>query len=136
MDDIRIILSGLWVSLMLAYLLGDVLRIFAGDYTAGEMQGMQGTQSMWMVAAIMMLIPIVMVSLTLTLSFPLIRWVNIGFAVIMFLFNLSGVTSYPGLYDRFLIIVGLVFNLVTIWTAWNWIYNQQIFRVIRATCLL
>ena len=121
MDDIRIILSGLWVSLMLAYLLGDVLRIFAGDYTAGEMQGMQVTQSMWMVAAIMMLIPIVMVSLTLTLSFPLIRWVNIGFAVIMFLFNLSGVTTYPGLYDRFLIIVGLVFNLVTIWTAWNWI---------------
>ena len=114
-------LSGLWVSLMLAYLLGDVLRIFAGDYTAGEMQGMQVTQSKWMVAAIMMLIPIVMVSLTLTLSFPLIRWVNIGFSVIMFLFNLSGVTSYPGLYDRFLIIVGLVFNLVTIWTAWNWI---------------
>jgi hypothetical protein len=31
MDSIRIILSGFWVTLMLTYLLGDVLRIFAGN---------------------------------------------------------------------------------------------------------
>ncbi len=33
MEDVRIILSGVWVALMLTYLLGDVLRIFAGDFT-------------------------------------------------------------------------------------------------------
>ena len=33
MDETRIILSGIWVALMLTYLLGDVLRIFAGDFT-------------------------------------------------------------------------------------------------------
>jgi len=32
MEEVRIILSGLWVSLMLTYLLGDVLRIFSGDF--------------------------------------------------------------------------------------------------------
>ena len=31
MLDNRIILAGLWVALMLIYLLGDVLRIFSGD---------------------------------------------------------------------------------------------------------
>ena len=31
MDETRIVLAGLWVALMLTYLLGDVLRIFAGD---------------------------------------------------------------------------------------------------------
>lgn len=39
MVDVRIILSGLWVALMLTYLLGDVLRIFAGDAVPGEMAG-------------------------------------------------------------------------------------------------
>jgi hypothetical protein len=31
-----------------------------------------------------------------------------------------GLPTYPGLYDRFLIAVGLVFNALTICTAWNW----------------
>ena len=34
MVDLRIILSALWVALMLTYLLGDVMRIFAGDFKA------------------------------------------------------------------------------------------------------
>ena len=36
MEDIRIMLSAIWVALMLVYLLGDVMRIFAGDFSAGE----------------------------------------------------------------------------------------------------
>ena len=39
MLDTRIIISGLWVATMLTYLLGDVLRIFSGDFKA--MGGMQ-----------------------------------------------------------------------------------------------
>ena len=39
MKDVRIILSGLWVATMLTYLLGDVLRVFAGDATPGEVDG-------------------------------------------------------------------------------------------------
>jgi len=47
MEAVRIILSGLWVALMLTYLLGDVLRIFAGDFKPGEISGMQATQGMF-----------------------------------------------------------------------------------------
>ncbi len=32
MEDIQINLSILWVALMLTYLLGDVIRIFSGDF--------------------------------------------------------------------------------------------------------
>jgi hypothetical protein len=32
MEDVRIILSALWVALMLTYLLGDAMRIFSGDF--------------------------------------------------------------------------------------------------------
>ena len=121
MVDVRFVLSGLWVSLMLTYLMGDVLRIFAGDFTPGEMAGMQVNQAMWMVATLMMLIPIVMVVLSLIVGYPAIRWVTIVAAAVLFLFNIVGLPSYPGLYDKFLIAVGLVFNLVTVWYAWKWV---------------
>ena len=39
MEDVQIILAALWVSLMLTYLWGDVLSIFAGDSKAGEIEG-------------------------------------------------------------------------------------------------
>ena len=120
MERIRIILSGLWVALMLTYLLGDVLRIFAGDFAAGEVGGMEASQAVFFGAAMLMLIPIIMVVLSLTLKYPLIRWVTIVTAIILFLFNLVGLPGYPGAYDKFLIVVGLVFNGLTIWYAWNW----------------
>ena len=121
MDDVRIILSGLWVSLMLTYLLGDVLRIFSGDFKPGEIQGVQATQAIWFAAALLMLIPIVMLVLSLTLAYPAIRWVSIVAAIGLFGFNLIGLPTYPSAYDKFLIAVGLVFNAVTVWYAWKWV---------------
>lgn len=120
MLDTRIILSGLWVAVMLTYLLGDVLRIFAGDFEPGKIQGVEVTQTMWMLAAVIMLIPIIMVVLTLTLKYPAIRWITIIAAIFLVIFNLFGL-PYPGLYDNFLIIVGFVFNALTIWYAWKWV---------------
>ena len=121
MVDTRILLSGVWVALMLTYLLGDVLRIFSGDFVAGEIGGMQGTQAIWFAAAILMLIPIVMLVLSLTLQHPAIRWISIGAAIILFGFNLIGLPTYPSAYDKFLIVVGLVFNVLTVWYAWKWV---------------
>lgn len=121
MAEVRIILSGLWVALMLTYLLGDVLRIFSGDFEAGTMGGVQMTQPMLMAAALLMLVPIVMLVLSLTLKYPLIRWVTIVAAVILFLVNLVGLPTYPSAYDKFLIAVGLVFNALTVWYAWKWV---------------
>ena len=119
MADVRIVLSGLWVALMLTYLLGDVLRIFAGDFTAGEIDGQKASQWMWMIAALFMLIPIVMIVLTLTLGFPAIRWVTLVASAFLVLFNIAGL-PYPGAYDNFLIAVGFIWNALIIWYAWTW----------------
>ncbi|MBK9124388.1 MAG: hypothetical protein IPM16_14885 [Chloroflexi bacterium] len=120
MEQERIILSAMWIALMLTYLLGDVLRIFAGDFKAGEMSGGKATQAMWMGAALLMLIPIFMLVLSLVVPYDVIRWLTIIAAAGLFLLNVVSVMGYPGLYDRFLIVVGLVFNVVTIVYAWNW----------------
>jgi hypothetical protein len=120
-DDVKIILSALWVSLMLTYLLGDVLRIFSGDFKAGEVSGMQATPALYVGLAALMLIPIVMLLLSLTLPYSVNRWVNIIAAVLLFGFNLIGLPTYPSAYDKFLIVVGLVFNALTVWYAWKWV---------------
>jgi hypothetical protein len=105
---------------MLTYLWGDVLRIFAGDVTPGEIMGTQATQGLWLLIAAIMLVPIVMVVLNLTISYPAIRWVNIVVAILVVVFNIVGL-PYKGAYDNFLIGVSFVFNALVIWYAWRWV---------------
>ena len=119
MAETRIILSGLWVALMLTYLLGDVIRLFAGDVVPGEMDGQKASSAVWMGAALIMLVPIVMVVLSLVLPYPSVRWITIVVSVLVILFNLAGL-PYIGMYDNFLIAVSFIFNGVIIWYAWMW----------------
>jgi Family of unknown function (DUF6326) len=120
MPDTPIRLAALWVALMLTYLLGDVLRIFAGDFKPGEIGGVRASPLIWLAAAAIMLVPILMVVVSVTVDGQLARWMHIGAAIGLFGFNLVGLPTYPGLYDKFLIAVGLVFNALTVWTAWGW----------------
>ena len=121
MVDTRITLSGLWVAVMLTYLWGDVLRIMTGDAEPGKLWGgMEATQGMWLLIAAIMLVPILMVVLTLTLTYPAVRWANIIIAILVVVFNLLGL-PYKGAYDNFLIIVSFVFNALTVWYAWKWV---------------
>ena len=123
MLDMRIQLSGLWVCLFLTYLLGDVMRIFVGDAMPGKIQGMQITQAMALGIAAFMLIPIVMVYLSLTLPFAVNRWANIVVPVVFFVFNAIGLPGYPSAFDKFLIVVGLAWNILTVINAWRWEIN-------------
>ena len=120
MPDIQIKLAALWIALMLTYLLGDVLRIYAGDFQAGTIAGKPISQEMFLGLAVVMVIPIVMILVTLFTGNPINRWANIIVAVFFFLFNIVGLPTYPGMYDKFLIAVSLVFNVMTVWLAWQW----------------
>ena len=120
MEDVKIILSTLWVATMLTYLLGDVLRIFSGNFVPGEIGGVKITEIMWLGIAIFMVIPVIIVVLSLTLPYPMSRWVNIIVAVVFFGFNLLSLSDYS-ISDKFLLIVSMGFNLMTAWYAWNWI---------------
>jgi hypothetical protein len=106
---------------MLTYLWGDVLRIYAGDFKAGEIMGKKVSQKVWLGLAIFMLIPIIMLLLSLMLPYAMNRWANIILAGFLLVFNLVGLPTYPSAYDKFLIGVGLVINAVIIWFAWTWI---------------
>lgn len=120
MQDTRLVLFGLWVALMLTYLLGDVLRIFTGQFTPGSIQGVQITQAMGLGIALLMFLPIAMSIVALLVTDPSSRWVHIVIAVGLALFNLVGLPGYEGWYDRLLIALGIGINALTVWKAWTW----------------
>ena len=89
MENTKISLAIIWIAVMLTYLLGDVLlRIFTGDVSLGEIQGVKYTQGMALGIAAMMVIPILMVVLSLVLPHSINRWANIILAGLWFVFNL------------------------------------------------
>ena len=79
------------------------------------------TQGFWLAINILFSIPVVMIIVSLILENPVNRWANIIVAAFFCLFNLVGVPTYPGAYDRFLLLVSCGFNVLTVWYAWNWV---------------
>jgi hypothetical protein len=120
MSDKNILLAGIWTIVMLIYLLGDVLRIFAGDFIPGQIGDEPATQGAMLFIAILMLIPILMIFVSLTAAQPFNRWVNIIVALGFMVFILASLYSFPGHYDKFLLLVSVGFNALTIWHAWHW----------------
>ena len=100
MEDIKIILSFIWVACMLTFLLGDVLRIFAGDFTPGEIEGKKLSGGMSFGMAVIMVIPIIMIVLSILLDLPVNNWVNIIVAIIFLLFNLAGLKGVVGVFPE------------------------------------
>jgi hypothetical protein len=121
MEEVQIKLSAIWVALVLTYFLGDILRIFSGDFEAAMAGGMEMDKRFILGMAALFAIPIAMVVLSLTLERPVNRWANIIVAVVFFLINAVGLPTYPSAYDKFLIVVGLMFNVLTVWYAWKWV---------------
>jgi len=123
MVDVRIILSALWVAVELLYQQGDTQRIYSGDFKPGEVKlgGVMSPETLWMISAITMTIPVVMIILSLTLPHNANRWANIIVASFFFLYTIIGVGKYPSAYDRFLLIVSLVANALIIWYALKWV---------------
>jgi len=121
MPDAQIRLSALWAALMFTYLLGDELRLTTGDVTPGELGGLsqQVLPAVWLGVAVLMLIPIVMVVVSVTLTGQTLRRISVIAAVGLFAFNVIGLPTYSGLYDKFLIVVGLGWNAATAWFAWT-----------------
>jgi hypothetical protein len=121
MKDVKVTLSIIWIAVMLTYLWGDVLRIMVGDIILGEIDGAKFTQGTALIIATLMVVPILMVVLSLVLPYNINRWANIIVAGFWFLFNLVGLPTYKGHYDKFLLAVSMVFNVITVWYAWKWV---------------
>lgn len=120
MESERLVLAGAWVSLMLIYLLGDVLRLFAGHTEPGRIDGHEVAGWVWSLAAVIMLVPIAMILVSLMVPASPLRWVEIIASLALVLFNLAGFASYQGVYDKLLLVVSIAVNGLIVWIAWTW----------------
>jgi hypothetical protein len=126
MEDVRIIISALWVSVMFLYVYGDIKSLyktgFIEDLIAGKAGGMKVNQGFLLVSALLMMVPALMIFLSLTVSYPVIRWVNIVLGVFY-----SGVMVATMLMKgtwAYYIVFGIVEVALTatiVWYAWTWI---------------
>ena len=120
MESERIILAGAWVTVMLIYLLGDVIRIFAGHTEPGKIGGQEVAGWIWTLASAIMLVPIVMILVSLMVPATPLRWVEIIVSIALVIFNLAGFASYEGFYDKMLLVVSFAVNGLIVWIAWTW----------------
>ena len=126
MEDVRIIISALWVSVMFLYVYGDLKTFFKPGLIEGIIAGKAGdikiTQVFLLGSAILMAIPALMVVLSLTVAYPVIRWANIILGIVY-----SGVIVATMLmkgtwaYYIFFGIVEVVLTATIVWYAWNWV---------------
>ncbi len=125
--NVKIKLSALWVALVFFYLYNDVISFFRGnvieEVIAGELGGVEISQTFLFSMALMMAIPIVMVFLSLTLKAKVNRWVNIvlgifhiGIMVTATLVVQAETWAYYALYMFF----EAVFIALIIGHAWKW----------------
>jgi hypothetical protein len=126
MEDVRIIISALWVSVMFLYVYGDLKSLYKPGLIEGIIAGKAGeikiTQVFLLGSAILMAIPALMVVLSLTVAYPAIRWANIVlgilYSVVMIVTMLmSGTWAYYIFFG----IVEVVLTATIAWTAWNWV---------------
>jgi hypothetical protein len=126
MVDTRIILSALWATVMFLYAYGDLKTFYKPGIIEGILEGKAGsikiTQVFLLGSAVLMAIPALMIFLSLTVSYPVIRWVNIILGIFY-----SGVMVVTMLmqgtwaYYIFFGIVEVVLTVTIAWYAWNWL---------------
>ena len=126
MVDTRIIISGLWISVMFLYVYGDLKTFYKTGLIEGIIAGKAGgikiTQVFLLGSSILMAIPAVMVFLSLTLTYPVIRWANIILGI--FYSVVMVVTMFmqgTWAYYIFFGIVEVVLTATIVWYAWNWV---------------
>lgn len=117
-ENEKIVLAFLWIALMLIYLLGDVLRIFSGNFVAGEIDGQPVKDSMWILAALMMVIPIIMIIVSIFVPIEVSKWISVVVAMLFFLINIVGIKGYKT-FDQLLLVISFGINFLTVYYAWR-----------------
>ena len=120
MDFRRVQLAVCWIALMMIYLLGDVLRLYEKGQAAALIDGKPMNQTHLLMAALLMLIPVLLALGMVFLPRDFARWPGIIASLVLFVINVFGVATYTGLFDRVLIMISLALNLFTALWTWLW----------------
>ena len=120
--DRKALLSTLWIFVLLNIIFRDLHEFispgFLEEAITGYVDGMQITERLVFIGAIIVEIPIAMVLLSRVLKYRVNRWVNIIAAAITIVVVFSSVPTVPA--DIFFDAIEVVALSLIIWYAWKW----------------
>lgn len=116
--ETKALLSSLWIFYLLNMIFRDIHEIAKPEFLAEMMTRSAIPEELFLVAGIVLEIPIALVVLSRMLNYRVNRWANIIAPVLM---GALAFTNPPGdLDDIFFLAVEIVGLAVIAWTAWNW----------------
>jgi len=115
-------LSTLWIVVMLNVVFADILTFITpgalSEIMTGTPDGIQVSQGLLLVFAVLLEIPIAMIFLSRTLKYTVNRWANIIACVVTIAFVIGGGSAY--LHYYFVAVVEVICMLGIAWSAWKW----------------
>jgi len=127
--DVKIKLSGLWITIIFLFIYVDHFSLFEPDIIenimAGEITGFQIDQVWLLSAMILMMVPSVMIFLSLILKAKWNRWVNIVVGALYILVVLGNIIGESWIFYLAASIVEVVLLALIVWYAWNWPKQQN-----------
>ena len=125
MEDVKIKLSVLWLFVGISFIAQVVLNILKpgtlAQVMAGNLEGMEITQEVMLVWAVMFLFPLVMAILSLALKDSINRWVNIIVGMVIVILCLIGFVEYRAdAYAILILTTRIIVAASVIWLAYKW----------------
>jgi len=125
MEAMKVKLSTLWIFVMFNYIYADILTVMDSsilkELLTGTVGGLEMTQEFFLVAAVLMEIPIAMVLLSRVLKYKWNRRANIIAGTIKTLaVLLSMFVGVPTMYYMFFGTIEIAFTILIVWYAWKW----------------
>jgi len=124
--DMKVKLSTLWVVVMFNMAFADIFSFMMPEFIKNLMTGNTGiqiTQGIMLIFAIILEIPVAMIFLSRVLKYKANRWANIIASVITIAFVIGGGSLY--LHYIFFAAIEVVCMLLIIWLAWKWTDLEQ-----------
>ena len=112
-------ISTLWVIVLLNMLFRDIHEIATPEFLAETMTQIQPTEELFLLAAIVLEIPIAMIFLSRVLKYGINRWANIVTGLLMIVLIVVNNTA-PDLDDLFFATMEIAALMLIGWLAWKW----------------
>ena len=126
----RIRISVLWIADVVALAAAFVFAIFEPEYLngilSGNLDGMEITVGVLLLASFFWLVPLLMMYLSLVLSKSMIRWLNIIFGILLGILNLvdffGQISSFDplGVARTMMITLMVIIPFMIAWHGWKW----------------
>jgi hypothetical protein len=115
----------MWLFVGIGFIAQAVLNILKpgalAQVMAGNLEGMEITQEVMLVWAVMFLFPLVMAILSLTLKDSINRWANIIVGIVVVILCLIGFAEYQSeAYAILILTTRIIVAALIIWLAYKW----------------